>query len=105
MAKRTFVMLTKLTKLWTDDKRWLKNVRDSVGSKGYTLSSGEDDEGGTRELRCDELTFVREGSVKVYDFMGSEHEEERFYERDIVVYKVKATGEYCVMWYEDIESF
>ncbi len=101
---RTFVMLQLLSSLWTDDARWQANVAATVAG-GYTLADEAGEGNNTRDLRCDELEFVEEGTVQVYDFMGSSEEDERFYVKDIVVYKVKATGELCVMWYEDIDSF
>ena len=101
---RTFVMLSLLSDLWKDDARWQANVRNSVDD-GYTHVDEEGEGKNTRDLRCDELEFVEDGTVQVYDFMGSEHEQESFYGRDIVVYRVKATGELCVMYSEDLDGF
>lgn len=101
---RTFVMLKLLSSLWADDARWQANVAATVAD-GYTHTDEAGEGGNTRDLRCDELEFVEDGTVTVYDFMGSNNEDERFYAKDILVYKVKATGEYCAMWYEGIDEF
>ena len=104
MTTRTFVKLQKLDTLWTDDERWMRNVAANAAD-GYTLATDDDDsDSETADFMCCELEFVDDGDVKVYDFMGSEHEQERFYEKDIVVYK-HADGSYWVMYYEDIYSF
>ena len=102
---RTFIMLQLLSSLWQDDERWQENVANSVAN-GWTLATdGDDGEMLTRDLRCDELEFVEDGTVQVYDFAGSATEDERFYGKGVVVYKVKATGEYCVMYTEGIDEF
>jgi hypothetical protein len=72
----------------------------SVGSEGYTFA-GEDDLD-VAEFACDEMEFA---DVSVYDFMGSEYEAERFYARDIVVFKHKATGEFYVLNKDDLMEF
>jgi hypothetical protein len=43
--------------------------------------------------------------VSVYDFMGSAYEQERFYSRDIVTFKHKATGEFYVLNAENLQEF
>ena len=81
---------------------WVANVLNSVGSEGYTFATDDSGCEDTAEFACDEMEFA---SVDVYDFMGSEHESERFYARDIVVFKHKATGEYYVLNAEDLFEF
>jgi hypothetical protein len=54
------------------------------------------------EFACDEMEFV---DVSVYDFMGSEYEQERFYARDIVTFKHKATGELYVLNADNLMEF
>ena len=73
---------------------WVRNVLGTVGENGYAFAT--DAEGGldTAEFDCDELQFA---DVEVYDFMGSEYEQERFYSRDIVTFEHKATGEFYVL--------
>jgi hypothetical protein len=104
-AKRTFAKLQRLDSVWTDDARWLQNVANSAAD-GYMFAADEEDGNFvTRDFACDELEFVADGEVQVYDFAGSEYEEERFYERDIVVYKHKLDGGYWVMHYENIDAY
>lgn len=81
---------------------WVANVLGTVGENGYTFA--QDDAGceDTAEFSCDEMEFA---DVAVYDFMGSEYEQERFYVRDIVTFKHKATGEYYVLNAEDLQEF
>lgn len=99
-----FVTLQLLSSLWADDARWQDNVRDSVAG-GYTLASeGDDGEMKLLNLTAGEVEFAEE-NVVVYDFAGSAHEDERFYARDILVYKVKATGDFCVLYYDGVDEF
>jgi len=81
---------------------WEENVLNSVGDNAYSFAT--DDEGceDTAEFACDEMEFA---DVSVYDFMGSEYESERFYARDIVVFKHKATGEFYVLNAENLQEF
>lgn len=110
MQKVTFVLLQLLSNLWKDDARWQANVEANV-AWGYTLAMGgadgvaEDGEMVLEDFASDELEFVAEGEVQVYDFAGSIEEEERFYGRDEQVYKDKATGRFWLMYREDIDSF
>ena len=106
MVTRTFALLTLLLDLWKDDERWQANVRGSGVAEGLTLSAEEDDEdveAVQKDFACDELEFVDDKVV--YDFMGSEHEQERFYNRDEQVYRDKATGRYWLMYYDGMEAF
>jgi hypothetical protein len=79
---------------------WEENVLTSVGDNAYSFA-GEDDLD-IAEFACDEMEFA---DVAVYDFIGSEYESERFYVRDIVTFKHKATGEYYVLNKEDLLEF
>jgi hypothetical protein len=79
---------------------WEENVLTSVGSEGYTFAGT--DELDVAEFACDEMEFV---DVSVYDFIGSEYEQERFYARDIVTFKHKATGEFYVLNKDDLMEF
>ena len=81
---------------------WMKNVLNSVGVSGYCLEADESGSEVTGDFTCDELEFA---TVDVYDFMGSAFEQERFYKRDIVVFKHKATGDYYVLNAENIWDF
>lgn len=108
--KKSFVMLVLLSDLWKDDPRWQANVADNIPdseSDGFTMKmDGEDGDGEPlmQEFACDELEFVGE-EVTMYDFAGGEMEAERFYPKDVVIYRVKATGELCVMDSEGLYEF
>lgn len=98
-----FVTLQLLSSLWADDARWQENVRNNVAG-GYTLAYDEDaGELQVQDLTAGEVEFAEE-SVQVYDFVGSVNEDERFYAKDVLVYKVKATGDFCVMYYDGIDE-
>lgn len=106
--KRTFVLLQLLTAVSYEDEtaeekaRWLSNLTCSGVADGYTYAGVEDY---TREdFDCNELEFADE-SIQVYNFMGSANEEERFYVRDIVVFKHTGTGNYYVLDRDDLEEF
>jgi hypothetical protein len=105
---RTFVRLTNLLNVGDecetaeDKANWMKNVLNSVGTEGYCLECDESGGEVTGEFTCDEMEFV---SVDVYDFMGSAYEQERFYARDIVVFKHKGTGDFYVLNAEDLWDF
>jgi hypothetical protein len=104
-VKKTFVLLQKLSELWADDTRWQANVQASGLADDYTLIGDEDSgELVVEDYAADELEFVADGVVHIYNFMGGDGEEESFYGCDEVVYKVKATGDYCVMWREGIDD-
>ena len=106
MKKELFVRLQNLLDLTYEgdtaeaQARWKDNVLNSVGSEGYTFAGVDDLD--IAEFACDEMEFV---DVSVYDFMGSEHEQERFYVRDIVTFKHKATGEFYVLNADDLLEF
>lgn len=105
---RTFVRLQNLLTVsyemeTAEDKAaWTANVLNSVGEHGYCFEADEHGCEVTGEFTCDEMEFA---SVDVYDFMGSAYEQERFYARDIVVFKHKATGDYYVLNSEDLYDF
>ena len=101
--KKEFVRLELLQNMFADEAgydEWVANVTGSVGTAGYSFA-GEDGYD-TAEFACDEMEFA---DVSVYDFMGSAYEQERFYARDIVTFKHKATGEYYVLNAEDLQEF
>jgi len=106
--KKTFVLLQLLTALTFEDEtaednaRWMRNVTQSGVAAGYTYSG--DEEYDTADFACNEMEFAAD-DIKVYDFMGSAQEEERFYVRDIVVFKHIATGNYYVLEQEDLGVF
>jgi hypothetical protein len=83
-------------------KAWLANVIGTVGENGYSFATDEEGCEDTAEFACDEMEFAE---VDVYDFMGSAYEQERFYSRDIVVFKHKATGEFYVLNAENLMEF
>lgn len=105
---RTFVRLQNLLTVsyemdTAEDKaKWIANVLNSVGENGYCFEADESGSEVTGDFTCDEMEFA---SVEVYDFMGSATEQERFYARDIVVFKHKATGDYYVLNSEDLYDF
>ena len=102
---RTFVRLELLQNLFAhegNDEAWVENVLGTVGENGYGIATTEEGDVDTVEFACDEMEFV---DVSVYDFMGSEYEQERFYARDIVTFKHKATGEYYVLNKDDLMEF
>ena len=106
--KKTFVLLQLLTAVTYDDEtaednaKWLSNVRGSGVAEGYTYSGFDTYD--TADFACDEMEFA-DDSVKVYDFMGSAQEEERFYVRDIVIFKNKADGLFYVLEHEELGEF
>ena len=109
--KRTFVELVLLLDLMSGDEteqekeRWKENVRISEVAEGYTYAVGGDYDWITKEFASDEMEFA-DDAVKMYDFIGSAYgEAERFYERDIVVFKHKASGLYYVLQHEDLGTF
>ena len=108
MEKRTFVRLQKLVDITYEGEtaeqreRWLSNVLNSVGSEAYTLGTTEEGGEDTAEFACEEMEF---DSVEVYDFMGSALEDERFYAKDVVVFRNKANGEFYVLNAEDLWEF
>jgi len=80
---QTFVQLTLLRDMY-DDAAWQANVAGSGVANSYGLH--EDEEGGyaTAELDADTLQIVQ---ADVCAFMGSAHEQERFYNVNVSVYK------------------
>jgi hypothetical protein len=101
--KKEFVRLELLQNLFTDEAgndAWVRNVYGSVGRNGYSFAGADGYD--TAEFACDEMEFA---DVSVYDFMGSAYEQERFYNRDIVTFKHKATGEYYVLNADDLGEF
>ena len=106
MKKELFVRLCNLLDITyegeTAEQRasWIANVTNSVGTEGYTFAGT--DELDIAEFACDDMEFV---DVSVYDFMGSEYESERFYVRDIVVFKNKANGNFYVLNADDLMEF
>jgi hypothetical protein len=81
---------------------WIANVLGTVGTEGYSFATDEDGCEDTAEFSCDEMEFA---DVAVYDFMGSAYEQERFYSRDIVTFKHKATGEFYVLNADNLMEF
>ena len=81
---------------------WLANVYGTVGEDGYSFATDDDGCEDTAEFSCDEMEFA---DVSVYDFMGSAYEQERFYARDIVTFKHKATGEFYVLNADNLMEF
>jgi hypothetical protein len=79
---------------------WVANVLGTVGAEGYAFAGSDGLD--TAEFSCDEMEFA---DVAVYDYIGSEYEAERFYVRDIVTFKHKATSEYYVLNAEDLLEF
>ena len=98
-----FVKLIKLTELKYADEtqeqtqRWLTNLKVSGVEAAWTL----DEDGG--EFSADEMQLVE--GVEVYDFMGSQYEEERFYIKDVDVFKHKVSGEYYVVERDSLWEF
>lgn len=109
--KKTYVYLVNLLDFAADDEystaeekaAWVKNVRDNVGVNGYTFACGDDDFV-TDEFDSSELKAANK-QVQVFNFMGSEGQQERFYERDIKIYENKATGDLYVKYEEDLLAF
>jgi hypothetical protein len=106
--KKEFVRLCLLQDITYDGETaeqrsaWLANVLGTVGENGYSFATDEEGCEDTAEFACDEMEFA---DVSVYDFMGSAYEQERFYSRDIVTFKHKATGEYYVLNAENLQEF
>jgi hypothetical protein len=106
--KKEFVRLCNLLDVTYEEDtfeakaRWEDNVMTSVGSEGYTFATDAEGCEDTAEFACDEMEFA---DVDVFDFMGSEYEQERFYARDIVTFKHKATGEFYVLNADNLMEF
>jgi hypothetical protein len=104
--KKEFVRLQRLQDVSYGDETaeirdaWLRNVYGSVGTEGYCFA-GEDGFA-TEDFACDEMEFY---DVDVYDFMGSAYEQERFYRRDIVTFRHKATCEMYVLNADNLGDF
>jgi hypothetical protein len=102
--KRRFVKLCLLQDIThegeTDEQRakWVANVTGSVGTEGYAIADDGNDYI-TEEFSTDEVVFA---NVEVYCFIGSEHEQERFYTKECVVVQEKATGDYWAYETEDL---
>jgi len=94
-----FVKLQLLQTLWQDDARWQDNVKYNIGTEGWTLASDGDD-GDTIVERFALRDMKRVEGVSVYDFMGSAIEDERFYIKDVVVYKRKDG----TLWVEETDD-
>jgi len=108
MKKELFVRLQNLLDITYEGDTfeakasWEENVLNSVGDNAYSFATDEEGCEDVAEFACDEMEFE---DVAVYDFMGSEYESERFYSRDIVTFKHKATGEYYVLNAENLQEF
>jgi hypothetical protein len=106
--KKEFVRLCLLQDITFDGETaeqrsaWENNVLGTVGVSGYSFATDAEGCTDTAEFSCDEMQFA---DVEVYDFMGSEYEQERFYVRDIVTFKHKATGEYYVLNADNLQEF
>lgn len=106
--KKEFVRLCLLQDITYDGETaeqrsaWLANVLGTVGENGYSFATDEEGCEDTAEFACDEMEFA---DVSVYDFMGSAYEQERFYSRDIVTFRHKATGEFYVLNAENLQEF
>jgi hypothetical protein len=106
--KKEFVRLCNLLDITFDGETaeqkasWIANVTNTVGENGYSFATDDDGCVDVAEFSCDEMEF---DDVSVYDFMGSAYESERFYARDIVVFRHKATGEYYVLNADDLQEF
>jgi len=101
LDKVTFVQLTKLADLWTDDARWQANLRNTGVQDGYTLADETEVEGDPiQDFALSEMQAVTD--VKVYNFIGDGETggDERFFERDEQVYLHTATNTLWLMWYE-----
>ena len=85
-----------------DKAAWVENVINTVGDTGYSFATDEEGCTDTAFFSCDEMVFE---DVSVYDFMGSAFESERFYARDIITFKHKATGEYYVLNSDNLQEF
>ena len=94
-----FVKLQLLQTLWQDDARWQDNVKYNIGTDGWTLASDGDD-GDPIVERFALRDMKRAEGVCVYDFMGSSISDERFYMKDVVVYKRKDN----TLWVEETDD-
>ena len=81
---------------------WLRNVYGSVGRNSYSFATDAEGCEDAEEFACEDMEFA---DVSVYDFMGSAYEQERFYRRDIVTFKNKATGEFYVLNADNLMEF
>ena len=106
--KKEFVRLCLLQDITYEDETaeqrsaWLANVTGTVGTEGYSFATDAEGCTDVAMFSCDEVEFA---DVSVYDFMGSAYEQERFYARDIVTFKHKATGEYYVLNSDNLQEF
>jgi hypothetical protein len=87
VVKKQFVQLVTLASLYPNDDDWLSTVSTVGNGVGYSVADSEDGGGPVlAEFAASEMNFADE-SIKVYDFIGSESEGERFYEKDCVVFE------------------
>ena len=95
--EKSFAMLTLLSDMWKDDAGWQENVAASIPNSqtdGFTVKM-DDDEAVIQQFACDELEFTG-SDVNKYYFLG-DPSEAHFYKQEAAMFKVKATGQFCVM--------
>lgn len=99
--KKLYVRVVQLKSLWKDDERWQEHIASDGVADDYTLAGEGDEEGVETEVEFG-LSEMKDTDALVYDFIGSEDGPERFYEKDVDVYKCKADGSMWVRWTEEI---
>lgn len=113
MNKRTFAKLEKLVDVnmtdWSPEDRaaWLENVDGNELNDGYTVAAHDETGYVTADYELDEMEFASP-DVKVYDYAadrGDSTGDERFYEKDVAVFQLKADGTLWVLDSDDLLDF
>jgi hypothetical protein len=102
--KCMFVKLGPLIEMYKDledYEGWVENLEDQDADDGYSFEFDETGDTISAEFACDEMEFSND--VTLYAYMGSESERETFYPKhDEVIFKHKVTGDYWVLYREDL---
>ena len=87
MSKVTkqFVQLNTLESIDANDAEWVSEVRNSVGDNGYWVADDGDSGPILKQFAAGELVEAP-SDVRVFDFISSEGEPVRFFEKDCTVY-------------------
>ena len=92
-----FVKLVKLVDIKDEgesaeqNQRWLNNLKVSEVEDGWTYTDI------VETHLASNMELIETGDIEVFDFMGSAFEDERFYIKDVDVFKHKVTGDYYII--------
>ncbi len=98
--RKRYVQLCKATEMWPEDARWQANAKawcTDGKNEGYIIAGEDTDEITALFYAAD----LEETAYKMFDFMGSPGEDERFYVRPETLYK-DAKGVVWVKYNENL---